>query len=643
MVNDVDMRDALAALRTEASAGAPAVILLVAGNFTLTDAPFAFDARIRASEVRLIGTASATLQAAGSGGGGAVNATGAPLFTVSAGAPSVTVRGLVLRSQLVLDGGELHLENCSFVNSSAEEGGGLRVSGGALTADGVSFETCQATRGGAVHVSGGGAAVFSGCTFARSAASAVLGGGAVWVGATGRVVLRERTHLHDNSAAGDLGSIHIAEGGSAVYVLPAPLAHYVDLARDGSWTADYEGRPALALKGGTLYRDYPSACPAGQYGNSEEMVEQSSSLCAGLCPAGTVCGETATVTPSVCELGGYCPKGSSAARPCPSGRFGNATALEAPEGVRGCHACPAGASCGVGATMPIPCAPGTFAANGSTAACLPCPATTYQPAAGATACLLCGDLDGDLYYCPEGSSMRFSPLCSEGSYLPAGRVYTEQADCEPCPISMWCSGGSSAPQECGVGRFANVSGLSNCFDCQPGSYQDQRGATGSLACPIAAYCAGEGASSPTPCPGGTWSNRTGLSSEYECTKVVKGEWAPIGSRQAEACPKHMYCPGYDADKTNEPPGSKPIIIEWGSSRKTRKVPSPLTTHHSPLTTHHSPFTTHHSPLTTRHSPLTTHHSPLATHHSPLTTHDLTLTHRLQRLYLLTRCRPSPSR
>ena len=45
------------------------------------------------------------------------------------------MRGLVLRSQLVLDGGELHLEDCSFVNSSAEEGGALRVSGGAFTAD----------------------------------------------------------------------------------------------------------------------------------------------------------------------------------------------------------------------------------------------------------------------------------------------------------------------------------------------------------------------------------------------------------------------------------------------------------------------------------------------------------------------------
>ena len=126
----------------------------------------------------------------------------------------------------MLDGGELHLEDCSFVNSSAEEGGALRVSGGgALTAERVSFEACQATRGGAVHVSAGGAAVFSGCTFARSTAAAVRGGGAVWVGATARVVLRERTRLHGNSAAGVLESIHVAEVRlrGRVSLLPLPL------------------------------------------------------------------------------------------------------------------------------------------------------------------------------------------------------------------------------------------------------------------------------------------------------------------------------------------------------------------------------------------------------------------------------------
>ena len=144
--------------------------------------------------------------------------------------------------------------------------------------------------------------------------------------------------------------------------------------------------------------------------------------------------------------------------------------------------------------------------------------------------------------------------------------------CKVCPISMWCSGGSSAPRACGVGSFANVSGLANCFDCEPGSFQDERGATTCKVCSIASYCAGTGASLPTPCPGGTWSNRTGLSSKHECTKVAEGEWAPTGSAEAKRCPASgFYCPGYDADNVNEPPGSEPIIIDSGASRKTRKV------------------------------------------------------------------------
>jgi hypothetical protein len=118
-----------------------------------------------------------------------------------------------------------------------------------------------------------------------------------------------------------------------------------------------------------------------------------------------------------------------------------------------------------------------------------------------------------------------------------------------------------------------VSGLARCFDCQPGSYQDRRGATGSRVCPVGAYCAGEGASAPTPCPGGSWSNRTGLRSEHECTKVLRGEWAPLGSTQAEACPAAAaYCPGHAADEEGAPPGSRPLLLARGSSRRTRTVP-----------------------------------------------------------------------
>ena len=87
-----------------------------------------------------------------------------------------------------------------------------------------------------------------------------------------------------NHAAGSPDSIHVAGGGAVQYVLPAPLAHYVDSARDGLWTLDYERQPSLALGVGAHFSDYPRACAAGVYGDSEATAAQSSALCSGLCP-----------------------------------------------------------------------------------------------------------------------------------------------------------------------------------------------------------------------------------------------------------------------------------------------------------------------------------------------------------------------
>ena len=90
---------------------------------------------------------------------------------------------------------------------------------------------------------------------------------------------------------------------------------------------------------------------------------------------------------------------STAAQLCEAGTFGNETGLSS---AGQCHACPPGTSCGVGATEPTDCSPGTYAANGLSAVCDPCPVTTFQPNFGAVECVICGDG----YYCPEGSSVR---------------------------------------------------------------------------------------------------------------------------------------------------------------------------------------------------------------------------------------------
>ena len=328
------------------------------------------------------------------------------------------------------------------------------MKGGSLAVERTVFESCKATRGGAAWVSGG-VAIFSSCTFKGCTAIEEKGGGAVWVELSGSVVLREKTLLHDNYAANQLDSIHIAAGGDLQYVLPAPLAHYIDLARDGLVASDYGGRSAIALKTAKQYQNYPSACAAGVYGNSYFALAQSSGLCSALCPAGYVCGAPATVTPTPCELGGYCHEGSSAARPCPAGRFGNMTGLML---VDQCHACPAGSACGIGATTAVLCNPGTFATNGSSASCSSCEKGFYQDAAGATVCIKCEAG----HRCPKGSVGQIPVTCPGGSYL-------------------------------------NIT-LDSCVDVPPGSYAPA-GSIRPVACPSWGFCPGRANDDKNSLPG----------------------------------------------------------------------------------------------------------------------------------------------
>ena len=442
---------------------------------TLGAGAFLFDGSARASEVWLIGSEGAELQASN----------GAAVLQVSSGAPRVNLHGLVLRSSVSVDGGEVHVDGCIF------DGGSLAVSGGEVTATGTQF-------------------------------------------------------------VGD--AVGLSLGGSLVYRLPAPLGHWINSL----------GQDHLRLQAGESYVDFPAACSAGLYGNETTTKAQSSPLCSGLCPAGHTCG-LATVVPEPCERGGYCPAGSPAARLCPAGSHGNTTDLSS---AAQCAACPAGTACGNGAVDPTPCSPGTFAANGSSASCTPCAEATYQPDPGSTECIVCGDG----YTCPPGSSARIPASCNEGTFLPAGQPFANQSDCDPCPIGSWCVGGRSAPKLCGVGSFANVQGLGDCISCQPGSYQNEVGATTCKLCPSASYCSGDGSSAATPCPAGTWSNGTELEAMAQCIKVIKGQWAPTGSATPELCPTSgFYCPGYDADNINHPPGSKPILVESGAARDTRNV------------------------------------------------------------------------
>ena len=161
----------------------------------------------------------------------------------------------------------------------------------------------------------------------------------------------------------------------------------------------------------------------------------------------------------------------------------------------------------------------------------------------------------------------------------------------PAPRGRWIYAPGNDTQDLSISGveddfpFACAPGVSGRLDSDEGGVTTQNGpqctglcpagsmcpgATGEPArCSAGGYCAGSNPSA-TPCPGGTWGNGTGLEAQSQCIKVKKGEWAPIGSSAAKRCPASgFYCPGYDADTVNTPPGSEPILIEAGAARETR--------------------------------------------------------------------------
>ena len=143
------------------------MIHLAPGTYLLDNAPFVFNAGTRASDVRLVGALGTTLQAA---------SPNVSLFKVGAGAPTVTLVGLRMHSQVFIDGGALNVQNCTFEESGAELGGAVHVKGGSLAVKRTVFEGCKATRGGAAWVSGG-VAIFSSCTFKDCTSIYEKGGG----------------------------------------------------------------------------------------------------------------------------------------------------------------------------------------------------------------------------------------------------------------------------------------------------------------------------------------------------------------------------------------------------------------------------------------------------------------------------------
>ena len=374
-----------------------------------------------------------------------------------------------------------------------------------------SFSGCRAQVGGAVYVQSGTVSLtrstISDCT------ASVSGGGLHSVG--GRTTLSDGTLISGCSAPEGRGCSVFPSAGEVSYTLPAPPGRWLPNARCEVFRercpTDAQGRPindcpnyrdkcALTLEvesewacqaptfvqpcnwnnetggdpsllGQRLYQlplvpveqDFPFACAAGLLG-SADPEDQSSSSCAGPCPAGSQCPTEATSVALPCDAGRYCPEGTSVPLPCPGGTFSNATDLAT---LDECTACPLGHACTTASVEPTPCTPGGIASIAGMSACELCSTGHY-----ATSSTTCEECKAGTYAAREGLSQCFPcphplgsasgsttcAICKNGYYLQnssasAEEIFLSPTDyCKPCPLKAECDAPNTTLESIGVPR-----------------------------------------------------------------------------------------------------------------------------------------------------------------------------------------------
>ena len=238
-------------------------------------------------------------------GGARFEALQQTLFAVRTGAPPVTFVGLTFLAStstgavIDVDGGDLvSFDGCVFEgntlalrvasgtvavrNSTFRANGMLTAEGGAIRAEGTSSILIDSTlfggnlagEGGAIHASGSASLTISRTNFTANNASR---GGAVSVLGSAVMVLRDQTRLHSNSARESASTLRIDGAARVVYVLPAPLGHWIAstvVCDDAAAAVDslclsnhgvQSGQHFAALPRGDL-DDYPFTCNAGLVG-----------------------------------------------------------------------------------------------------------------------------------------------------------------------------------------------------------------------------------------------------------------------------------------------------------------------------------------------------------------------------------------
>ena len=169
----------------------------------------------------------------------------------------------------------------------------------------------------------------------------------------------------------------------------------------------------------------------------------------------------ATVWPIPCPAGFYCLEGSlttpdatqNSTQPCPKGKYGSVTGLDA---ASKCKSCDAGFYCSeTGADSPTGmCDAGYYCTGGSL--------TPRPSGTGGNICPVGG-------YCEQGSA---SPKYCQGGYY---NIYTGKKtifDCVKCPPGKYCSGEglATAGVDCDAGYYCEAgSSVKDQYPAEPGS------------------------------------------------------------------------------------------------------------------------------------------------------------------------------
>ncbi|KAH0623289.1 hypothetical protein JD844_031443 [Phrynosoma platyrhinos] len=197
-------------------------------------------------------------------------------------------------------------------------------------------------------------------------------------------------------------------------------------------------------------------------------------------------------------------------------------------------------------------------------------------------------------YCASGSSQ--PELCPEGTYSNK-KGLTALQECNPCRAGFYCAArGQTAPSgHCEAGFYCWSRAVSPslaqsaCRECPPGMFCNQTGMVEPLTCPKGHYCPAQ-STLPLLCPvfiffcfpQGTYSDILGGTGIAICKLCPAGMYCSKSGLMAPEgpCQPGYYClqgsssasPGTTAQLAQNNPGTSPVQLGHGMSRKEARIP-----------------------------------------------------------------------